>query len=59
MAREGHIRQFTGIDSPYEPPLAPEVECLTDLESLDQCAKKVLDELTHQKYIQTNTNFTG
>jgi bifunctional enzyme CysN/CysC len=41
-ARAGEIRRFTGIDDPYEPPLAPEVRCDTDRESLKECAGKVV-----------------
>jgi adenylyl-sulfate kinase len=41
-ARAGEIRGFTGIDDPYEPPLSPEVECRTDLESIDESAAKVI-----------------
>ncbi|HEY9621464.1 MAG TPA: adenylyl-sulfate kinase [Crinalium sp.] len=41
-ARAGKIKHFTGIDDPYEPPLHPEVECKTDLESPDESASKVL-----------------
>jgi len=44
-ARAGEIRGFTGIDDPYEPPLHPEVECRTDLESLEESASKVLAAL--------------
>lgn len=41
-ARAGEIRLFTGIDDPYEPPLAPEVECHTDSESISTSAHSVL-----------------
>jgi adenylyl-sulfate kinase len=41
-ARAGQLPAFTGIDDPYEPPLAPEVECRTDRESLEECIAKVL-----------------
>jgi adenylylsulfate kinase len=41
-ARAGQISRFTGIDDPYEAPLAPEVECRTDRESLAESAEKVL-----------------
>lgn len=41
-ARAGEIRGFTGIDDPYEAPLAPEVECRTDLETPGESAAKVL-----------------
>jgi len=41
-ARGGELKGFTGIDDPYEPPLNPEVECLTDRESLAESVDKVL-----------------
>jgi adenylyl-sulfate kinase len=44
-ARAGEIHGFTGIDDPYEPPLAPEIECWTDQETVDQSAQKVIDYL--------------
>jgi adenylyl-sulfate kinase len=40
-ARAGEIRTFTGIDSPYEPPLAPALELHTDLESVDTCVAQL------------------
>jgi adenylylsulfate kinase len=44
-ARTGQIRQVTGIDDPYEPPLAPEVVCATDRETVSESAAKVLGAL--------------
>ncbi len=44
-ARSGIIKNFTGIDDPYEPPINPEVECRTDKESLEQSVAKVLAQL--------------
>lgn len=41
-ARAGEFRGFTGIDDPYEPPLAPEVECRTGLESTKESVDKVI-----------------
>jgi len=41
-ALAGEIRNFTGIDDPYEPPLAPEVECNTEVESCEESMRKVL-----------------
>ncbi|MDO9163774.1 MAG: adenylyl-sulfate kinase [Methylococcaceae bacterium] len=41
-ARLGQIAQFTGISSPYEPPVNPELIIDTDLFSLDECVEKVL-----------------
>jgi len=40
--RAGEMRHVTGIDDPYEPPPAPEVDCDTSRESLDECVDKVL-----------------
>lgn len=41
-ARSGEIRGFTGIDDPYEPPLAPEV-CDTEHESVRESSLKVVE----------------
>lgn len=41
-ARSGIIKNFTGIDDPYEPPINPEVKCKTDSETLEQSVAKVL-----------------
>ncbi len=46
-ARSGIIKNFTGIDDPYEPPINPEVECRTDKESLEESVAKVLAHLAH------------
>jgi adenylyl-sulfate kinase len=40
--RSGELAEVTGLDSPYEPPISPEVECRTDLETPTQSAAKVL-----------------
>jgi len=50
-ARAGEIKGFTGIDDPYEPPLEPEIECRTDLESLDESTTKVLSYLEVNGFI--------
>jgi bifunctional enzyme CysN/CysC len=44
-ARAGQLQAFTGIDDPYEPPLQPEVECRTDLETVEESVQKILDHL--------------
>ncbi len=41
-ARSGEIKDFTGISSPYEPPLKPEIELDTGVESLEHCVNQVL-----------------
>lgn len=42
-ARADQLHHVTGIDDPYEHPLAPEVECRTDRESLEESVAKVLE----------------
>ena len=44
-ARAGHIANFTGIDSPYEPPLEPDVICRTDLETVEESTAKILQRV--------------
>ena len=41
-ARRGELKNFTGIDSPYEPPQAPELRLDTGALSADQAADAVL-----------------
>lgn len=41
-ARSGKIQGFTGIDDPYEAPLAPEIVCRTEMESVPESARKVV-----------------
>lgn len=43
MAREGKIRNYTGVSAPYEEPLAPDLILETDKNSLDECVGKVVD----------------
>lgn len=42
-AREGKIKNFTGIDSPFEKPLKPDIELETDKLSIDESTKKALE----------------
>lgn len=44
-ARSGQIKNFTGIDDPYQPPTHPEVECRTDQEHLNESVTKVLEAI--------------
>lgn len=41
-ARSGALAHLTGIDSPYEPPLAPDLALRTDLLSIDACVERML-----------------
>ena len=52
-ARRGEILDFTGISSPYEPPLNAELELDTGVESLAACVDKVLAYLKMRGVIAT------
>jgi adenylylsulfate kinase len=45
-ARAGEVRNFTGIDSPYEAPQSPDVHVRTDELSVDQSIEKLLTFIT-------------
>lgn len=42
-ARKGEIPNFTGISSPFEAPLQPEITVHTDREDMETCVNKILD----------------
>lgn len=50
-ARCGEIGEFTGISSPYEPPVKPELELDTGVESLESCVNKVMQYLQYHGVI--------
>jgi len=45
-ARKGEIKDFTGISSPYEKPVTPEIHLRTDQHSVEQCLKIIIDHLS-------------
>lgn len=47
-ARRGEIADFTGISSPYEEPLNPELTVMTGAHELDECARQVIEYLHRQ-----------
>ena len=44
-ARAGQLQNFTGVDSPYEPPEHPELVIDTSAYSVDECALSIIDIL--------------
>ncbi|MFL6529865.1 MAG: adenylyl-sulfate kinase [Chthoniobacterales bacterium] len=44
-ARAGEIREFTGIDAPYELPENPEIHVRTDEQSVEQSISAILEQL--------------
>ncbi|MED3912120.1 adenylyl-sulfate kinase [Peribacillus simplex] len=50
-ARKGIIKDFTGIDSPYEEPEQPEIILESDQYSIKECVEQVIGYLTAKKAI--------
>ena len=50
-ARAGKIKNYTGIDSPYEVPVNPELVINTEVESLEESTAKVIGFLKSNGYI--------
>jgi bifunctional enzyme CysN/CysC len=50
-ARAGRLENFTGLDSPYEPPEMPEIKVTTIDVTADDTAERVLQELRERKII--------
>jgi adenylylsulfate kinase len=53
-AREGTIKQFTGISAPYEEPENPEIILETDKISIDECVNEISRYLIQNRYIQSS-----
>ncbi|RIZ55050.1 adenylyl-sulfate kinase [Vibrio sp. PID23_8] len=50
-ARAGEIKHFTGIDSAYDAPTAPDIHVKTAEKSVEECAEYVVKQLQELKYI--------
>jgi adenylylsulfate kinase len=44
-ARRGEVKDFTGIDSPYEPPEKPDVIIDTENKSVSDCVQMILEKV--------------
>lgn len=53
-ARSGELKQFTGIDSPYDIPLHPDIFLKTDQYSIEECISQIGKKLTEFKYIEVD-----
>ena len=40
-AREGVIKEFTGVSAPYEAPESPELHLRTDQNTVEECAQQI------------------
>lgn len=50
-ARAGEIKDFTGIDSPYEVPTSPEIHIKNDKISIEKACQQIFDYLVQKGYI--------
>ncbi|CAL9733797.1 adenylyl-sulfate kinase [Monosporozyma servazzii] len=50
-ARNGVIKDFTGVSAPYEAPISPEVHLRTDLKSIEECVEIIYQYLLKEKLI--------
>ncbi len=53
-ARKGEIKNFTGIDSPFELPKSAHIEVRTDTQSIEESVKQIMDYL--MPLIKQNNN---
>ncbi|MCP4696185.1 MAG: adenylyl-sulfate kinase [Gammaproteobacteria bacterium] len=51
-ARSGELKEFTGISSPYEEPLRPELIIDSGTDSLEKCVAQILEYLTDRRLIR-------
>ncbi len=51
-ARAGEIKNFTGIDDPYEAPIAPEIHLQTDKMSIEEEVRAIVDYLLANEIIK-------
>lgn len=44
-ARQGMLKEFTGVSAPYEAPESPEIHLLTGQDTLDECVAQIMTYL--------------
>jgi adenylylsulfate kinase len=52
LVDEGKIKNFTGVDDPYEEPLHPELIVETDKETVDESVARIFAKLTQLGYLE-------
>ncbi len=50
-ARAGELKHMTGIDDPYEPPVAPELEFDGSAVAVEEMVRVVIDHLAHERLL--------
>lgn len=54
-AIQGEIANFTGIDSPYQAPIQPEIHIVTTNQSVSESVDQIINHLESQNIIQNST----
>lgn len=57
-ALAGELKHFTGVSDPYEPPLDPEVELDTGVETEEACIAKIMGTLHRYGLLYPRADFT-
>ena len=47
-ARKGEIKNFTGINAPYEAPTHPDIEIKTEVENVDESVLKIIETINQK-----------
>lgn len=55
-ARKGEISDFTGISSPYEPPVSPEIHIKTAEYSVEECIRRITRFLDQAAFLKLKKN---
>ena len=54
LARRGEILNFTGVSSPYDPPINPEIHLKTHINNPKECTDEIATYLFNNKYFSFN-----
>ncbi len=55
-ARAGEIKDFTGIDSPYELPKSADIHIMNDKISVEKACEQIIEFLINHNYITWRNN---
>ena len=55
-AKAGELKNFTGVDAPYEPPIDPEIHLQTLSQSADKLADVVIRALSERKIVEESAS---
>jgi len=53
-ARDGVIREFTGISAPYEAPEKPDIHIRADKTSVEESVRQIIDEIEKRGLLSAN-----